>query len=477
MRQGFKIIIPVLILTLLSFGVGAQTYSIRVNVNANIRAQPSLGATWLETVPAGTILEVLSQSGRWFKINRKGGAWMAGWLSHDRVAAPAAQPVLDNCCGIDRECHSEAEWIAGWNAYQAGQCQRPAKSVQSSAQQPAAAGQVIDNCCGLDRECHSEAEWIAGWNAYQAGQCQRPAKSVQPVVHQPAAAPLARIDNCCHLDRSCHSEAEWRAGYAAFQALECWDAYVQWKRTPDPRYMPASGSDNCCTAPGWLCLEDEHFRQGMWAFQEYKHCAPNVKTTYLPRLDAYVKTENCCYYGWNCPTDQNWVDGYHAYRANQCPPPQPPASVAGGIPIHGPADYVSDVLRAFHWLLNRAPRWHKYVTDVVSSIRLRKQIPGAWVAATVDPRSGAVSTQSFSSPSQDGLKPGQWREPVYGHHRYTLIAMLLVHEACHVHAHRNGTVDRCHAGFAHFGMPEALRDIDVNRYYDDPDFGWCPHIT
>ena len=442
MRQRFNIIIPVLLLTLLTFSVSAQTFSIRVNVNANIRAQPSVSATWLETVPAGTILEVISQSGRWFKVNRRNGAWMASWLSHDRIAAPSSQAVSDNCCGIDRQCHSENDWIAGWHAFRNGQCQAPAANSPTGVH-------------------HSAA----------------PATGGHTGVHQSGSAPLSSIDNCCHLDRSCHSDEEWRAGWEAFKASECWTEYVQWKRTPDPRYMPASGSDNCCTAPGWLCLEAEHFQKGLWAFQEYKHCAPNVKTTYLPRLDAYVKAENCCYYGWNCPTDQNWVDGFHAYRANQCPPPQPPASVAGGIPIHGPAEYVSDILRGLHWLLTRAPKWHKYVTDVVSSIRLRKQIPGAWVAATVDPRSGAVSTQSFSSPSQDGLKPGQWREPVFGHHRYTLIAMLLVHEACHVHAHRNGTVDRCHAGFAHFGMPEALRDIDVNRYYDDPDFGWCPHIT
>ena len=283
---------------------------------------------------------------------------------------------------------------------------------------------------------------------------------VQSVAQQSAAAPLSSIDNCCHLDRSCHSEDEWRAGYAAFEALECWEEYVQWKRTPDPRYMPASGSNNCCTAPGWLCLEDEHFRKGFWAFQEYKHCAPNVKATYLPRLDSYVNAENCCHYGWNCPTDQNWVDGYHAYRANQCPQPVPPASVAGPIQIHGPADYVADTLRGLQWLLTHAPKWYAYVTDVVRVIRVVYDRVGA----AVDPVKGHVFTQHWSSPSMADLKPGQFPLKNYGYERSTTIALILVHEACHVHAHRNGTADRCHDYPVPYVSPQQLYDIDVHRY-------------
>ncbi len=423
-RKLCMFLVALALLAAQSLFASAQPYSIRVKVNANIRAQPSLSGAWLVSVPAGTVLEVTGEYNRWLRINRGGGdAWMASWVRHERVATTAApQPEVDNCCGIDRLCQSEPEWIAGWYAFQAGECQAPATSVSPAVH-------------------HSAAT------------------SGQPVVPVSGAAPLASIDNCCHLDRSCHSDEEWRAGYAAFQALECWDAYVQWKRTPDPRYMPASGSDNCCTAPGWLCLEAQHFQAGAWAFQEYKHCAPNVKTTYLPRLDSYVnRDDNCCHYGWNCQSDQNWVDGYHAYRANQCPPPQAPASVAAGIPIYGPADYVADTLRGFQWLLTYAPQWHNYVTDAITAITMVSCTGGAHVNVV----NGAVTTMDWRDPKTDSCAPAPG---VYGYRRYATIAMFLVHEACHVHAFRRGGHDPCHDDWVDFGIEEALNDIDVYGYF------------
>lgn len=408
--------------------------------------------------------------------------WDDGYYAYRRNQCPAsatsAQPsapqpaaagqVSDNCCGIDRQCYSEHDWIVGWHAFRLGQCQTPATSVRTSVQQSAPTGQVNGNCCGIDRECHTHYDFRIGKHAFLAGHCQTRAAIAQSVAQQSAAGPRSSIDNCCHLDRSCHSEDEWRAGYAAFEALECWEEYVQWKRTPDPRYMPASGSDNCCTAPGWQCQEDEHFRKGFWAFQEYKHCAPNVKATYLPKnLDSYVNTENCCHYGWICPTDQNWVDGYHAYRANQCPQPAPPpAGVAGPIQIHGPGDYVADTLRGLQWLLTHAPQWYTYVTDVVRDITVVYDRVGAAVYVA----RGHVVTQHWRWPVSDD--PNIIPLVYFGDELATFIALLLVHEACHVHAARKGGHDPCHDGRLPLGVDEAYHAIDVKGYW-----AWHLHVN
>ena len=106
----------------------AQNYSIRVTHNTNIRAEPSLSGARLSTAAAGTTVEVIGKQGRWLQVNRHGGAWLAGWVSHVRVetAAPATSTTpVDNCCGIDRACHTDQQWQDGYWAYQRGECQVP----------------------------------------------------------------------------------------------------------------------------------------------------------------------------------------------------------------------------------------------------------------------------------------------------------------------------------------------------------------
>ena len=159
----------------------AQNYSIRVTYNTNIRAEPSLSGARLETAQAGSVLEVTGSQGRWLHVNRHGGAWMASWVSHERVEAPptattSATAPVDNCCGIDRACHSDQQWTDGYWAYQRGECQAPATTAPASspASQPAAPATIStpsDNCCGIDRQCHSDQDWVNGYWAYQQGQC------------------------------------------------------------------------------------------------------------------------------------------------------------------------------------------------------------------------------------------------------------------------------------------------------------------
>ena len=282
---------------------------------------------------------------------------------------------------------------------------RPARSFATSAVSTNAVLDV-DNCCGIDRQCQHEHEWIAGYWAFQNGQCQAPPDATR--AEAPAATQPAVTDNCCGIDRWCQHEHEWIAGYWAFQSGQC--------------LGPAAPLQ-----------------------------------TGMPGLSSPSVTDNCCGIDRQCQSELEWTAGYHAYRHGSCGAPQV-SSLAGSIRIEGPADYVADTLAAFELLLNRAPKWYYYVVDVVRVIRVANV-----VGAYVTPDSAVVSTQYWSSPSRAGLKPGQDPVRYSGEKQTTFIAMMLVHEACHIHAYQKKIEDRCHADHVPYGMLEAITDIDIKR--------------
>ncbi len=175
---------------LLMFGIAsAQEYSIRANRGLNLRAAPRLDAAIADTVPAGAILQVVGKSGSWLQIRRDAGdVWLADWVSYSRIDAnaPAESPAptrqIDNCCFVDRQCQSDQEWIAGYNAFQNGQCVAPAQPQPATPAQPASSAPAnVDNCCFVDRQCHSDADWLNGYWAFQNNQCPAaPAQQTAP---------------------------------------------------------------------------------------------------------------------------------------------------------------------------------------------------------------------------------------------------------------------------------------------------------
>ena len=94
------------------------------------------------------------------------------------ASAPAAPTAaVDNCCQVNRSCTADADWIQGWNDYQAGLCPVSAPAASSPAGSPPASSPPaetppnVDNCCQVGRACHTDADWVQGYNDYQAGQC------------------------------------------------------------------------------------------------------------------------------------------------------------------------------------------------------------------------------------------------------------------------------------------------------------------
>ncbi len=173
-----RLIVVAAIVFMISATSFAESYAIRVRYNTNLRASYSLESAVLATAAAGTTVEVISEFNRWLQVNRDGGSyWMASWVAHERVEASANQADVDNCCFIDRQCETDAEWVEGYWAYQRNECPAIALPTQLNLAEPASSKPVtVDNCCGIDRVCSTETDWIAGYWAYQNQQCASPSR-------------------------------------------------------------------------------------------------------------------------------------------------------------------------------------------------------------------------------------------------------------------------------------------------------------
>ena len=116
---------------------------------------------------------------------------IAQWLfifSAFLVLTMSSSAQTDNCCSVDRQCASHEDWFAGYKAYQNGQCAAPAQPKIASSSQPAptsssqsqplaGVSEAIDNCCFIDWQCATDAEWTSGYWAYQLNnRCPAPSQ-------------------------------------------------------------------------------------------------------------------------------------------------------------------------------------------------------------------------------------------------------------------------------------------------------------
>ncbi len=211
----------------------------------------------------------------------------------------------------------------------------------------------------------------------------------------------------------------------AFKALECWDEYHKWARTPDPRYMPESGSDNCCSAPGWICLSDENFHSGWRAFQAYGHCNPRIRPMYLPSNQYYDATDNCCHLGRQCQTSADWERGHSDFLYFKCEFSVPlidsvPVSLTGSPKFH------TEMKALFSLLKAKSPYYYDYAARGLDRIVQRSQwSPGSNLGQFGDQDSViCTGERTYYSGHTDDLPGNFWRVIVQSISRMT-------HEACH----------------------------------------------
>ena len=171
---------------LICTAVSAQSYSIRVTNNTNLRASHDLESRRVESVPAGTTLQVVGSFNRWLKIKRSGDyAWMASWVSHSRVEGQSASANtvsadIDNCCFVDSQFGTDPEWQAGYWAFQNNECAAPTQSLSSvSTPVTNTAADQVNNCCYIGWQCNSDHEWQSGYHAFQENRCKHRGLAVE----------------------------------------------------------------------------------------------------------------------------------------------------------------------------------------------------------------------------------------------------------------------------------------------------------
>lgn len=136
--------LAVFVIALLSASVAlADAYQIQVRFTVRLRVSYSLDSPVVGKALAGDVLQVAGRYNRWLKIERGGAtAWLADWVDYIRLDQEAAasnaaiggqtQSDIDNCCFVNRQCHSDREWVDGYWAYQRNECPAPAQTGSSA---------------------------------------------------------------------------------------------------------------------------------------------------------------------------------------------------------------------------------------------------------------------------------------------------------------------------------------------------------
>ena len=93
--------------------------------------------------------------------------------------------------------------------------------------------------------------------------------------------------------------------------------------------------DNCCHTPGWNCQSEGDWIEGYHASRanecEISETAgvngmsaatQEVSATPVPSSDESTPSDqpinNCCHTGWHCSNNNEWVAAYYAFQENQC---------------------------------------------------------------------------------------------------------------------------------------------------------------
>ena len=254
--------------------------------------------------------------------------------------------------------------------------------------------------------------WMAGWLGYT-----RVADDGQTGPSQQTP----QIDNCCFVDRQCTTDQQWTDGYWAFQNGQCaapTQTQTQTQVPTQPVTSTSSQIDNCCFT-GWQCHSDEDWRNGYHAFQNNQCVASQPQTSSQPVTDIPTGIDNCCRVNRQCHSDDEWTRGWLHFKHFQCN--VPPASQ--GVSIRGSQTFVSQIKAGFRMLRDRAPKWWIYATTGLNTI---KMIPDGGVSA-VD-----TETRTYQETLYEVLRDGT------GEAGQIYVIYGIVHEACHVHRDRAG---------------------------------------
>ncbi len=128
--------------------------------------------------------------------------------------------------------------------------------------------------------------------------------------------------------------------------------------------LTVSGTDNCCFVDR-QCTTEQEWINGWHAYQNNQCGAPSpAPASSQPTGGAPAQIDNCCFVDRQCSTDLDWISGGHAYRAGQCGAPAQSPAPASSQPPAGPApaniDICCPVDRQCSTDLDWIGGWHAY---------------------------------------------------------------------------------------------------------------------
>ena len=186
------------------------------------------------------------------------------------------------------------------------------------------------------------------------------------------------------------------------------------------RAGPSLNSDILAIAPPEAILE-VHAVRGHWLQIRYKGSdAWLADWVGFSRIEEAQAVDNCCFLGWRCAGDADWIRGYFAFQNQTCAHP--------GFVIDGSQTFVAQVRAALDLLRELAPQWYAYADRGLGKIKQVSESYGAGVW---------VHLRTFNVTASQAGVGDEW------------LASIIVHDACHVH--------QFEAGQIYYGL-EAERD-------------------
>lgn len=262
MRFAFALLLT---MALALSSLAQNSYMIRLDTEANLRASYSLDSELVARAPQGTELTVHEHFNRWLKVSYEGNeVWLGDWVMHTRLSDDGSMPEADSMLAMPampadnmayyihlltqtnlRELHSlESDIVAvlaegsvlnvvdsfnrwlkveheGGHAWMAEWVQHERLTDEEVGDMfaPPPTVMYVDNCCQLGRECETAAHWNGGHLDFLAGMCPLPADTDEMVYDSPDYATL--MDNCCLMGQTCETVDDWQAGYYDYARDKC----------------------------------------------------------------------------------------------------------------------------------------------------------------------------------------------------------------------------------------------------------------
>lgn len=320
-------------------------------------------------------------------------------------------------------------WMDNWLGYQPIPC-TPELELQKNIP-------TVDNCCQLGWDCGTDQKrWEDGWHAYKAGHC--------------------RVDNCCYRGWDCQSDQDWSDGAKAFQSGVC---HTSVDMTESRRQISQILREEEAKArEAEAKAREEEAKQR--AVDQWRLSSQPI-TSPIPE-----GVNNCCFLNRECNTQEEWEYGWELFAYDLCHVPD----IAGRIQINGSSAFVAAVRAGLRLQLSRSPKWYRYTQQ---GLRGALETPGS-------DRSWVRSREAIWR---------FWLDKYSRNHSGvaldSVIAGVLVHEACHVHRYRAGLQSGGYVGekdcltkeiqaLEAFDAPHHV--IKANRWtlknIDVPEFQW-----